>query len=392
MSSLKKPSCAVGWNCGNSCISRKKQCWKNEPQEISTALESFSELLVQSASVTKETLLAEIESTKSRVFERIATSDPDAESDEVKNLIFKKKTYDQLVEAISLEGATETLDFNSIKTEADALIQAFSGATPEFEKAEKRLMRAMSGDIVDDVPPVGNEKIRGKVNSPPLPSAVANSSGDADSSFRNFLEESEILIQVSPTAMLGILEDGRFKNALERKSNEGNFKQARLDAEKEILGVLTEASASERPIYGYVESKNYANSTPKNLTVGHYGGLQIRLKEEVKARTSVTIGDSLNNYMRKKPSHGTPMLNPSLAIEDGVVELDMSAGGDSKDLKIKKADGKVEKIPEYIEAQIFGGISLDDIGLVAIPVYIYEEFPELITQLQTKGIAIKPLF
>lgn len=227
------------------------------------------------------------------------------ESDEVKHLIFKKKTYDQIVEAIDLDGATETLDFGLIKAEADNLVKAFSDNSPDFEKADKRFVRAKSGDIVDDVPPKGNEKIRGKVESPPLPTAVANSNGDAD----NFLEESEIMIQVSPTAMLGIIADGRFKNALER-----------------ILGVAGDADVLDRPVYGYVESTNYANSAPKNSTVGHYGGLQIRLKEEVKARTSVTIGDSLNAFMRKRPSHGTPMLNPSLSIEDGVTSLDMSAG------------------------------------------------------------------
>lgn len=127
----------------------------------------------------------------------------------------------------------------------------------------------------------------------------------------------------------------------------------RNELERHVFGIdsypLDTEEQVERPIYGYIESKGFQ---PGSVTV--YGSAEILLKKRVKNRSTVTFGDSLNNFLMPLP------LNH---LEDKTVEEVLPAFtryGLRNGYQIRPT------FPEdgYAEVQIHGRVTLDDIAQV----------------------------
>ncbi len=101
-----------------------------------------------------------------------------------------------------------------------------------------------------------------------------------------------------------------------------------------------------RPIYGYVMTRSAGDTGNRQ---GQYGEVSVVLKPEVSARTTVTHGDSFDTYDPPAPV-------PFNDVERASAErLAMAASG--------LGYGK----PSYVEAQIHGGVTLDDIDYIEVP-------------------------
>jgi len=168
------------------------------------------------------------------------------------------------------------------------------------------------------------------------------------------VEENPIAIQVSPYALEQILEDGQFRNQFETGTSGGYFDiDHRRERERAGLGIPDGADAAERPVYGWIR-------TSENLgAAADYGDISVVLKEGVKDRSTVTVGDSLDTF-----GMGTMV------------------GVPSKRIGIEGFDDQVEALyreglsgVQYIETQIKGGVRLSDIAEIQFPTH-YRDDPE----------------
>lgn len=262
----------------------------------------------------------------------------------------------------------------------------------EANKAQRKFLYALNKEPLTFKPASGNLEMRGKKSIPPIPDLLKKGGEPVDESFRNFLEEASILIQVTPNALTGILKAGRIKNKYEEGTvdsigdyGDEYYDEERLDIEKACFGLKKQDSSSKRPVYGYIESPNHLRSAPKTNQTLDYGEISIKLKDKAKERSTITIGDSFNG------GSPTPMLAPTknvygLTSGDNLFSKISTEGPSAQDLAIDKGY-RMGRNFQYIEAQIFGGVSLEDIEFVILQGWMLEQYPSLIALLTEYGVS-----
>lgn len=158
-----------------------------------------------------------------------------------------------------------------------------------------------------------------------------------------------------------VLPDGRFKSQFETRSSGGALdpKRRRL-VEKDVMGVGERTAGSQRPIYGYMPADDITTTYLRADHTRHYGDTIVRLKPGVKNRTTFTHGDSLDQFHGTR-AYASPVNQPRAAsvqdwaVRDGVVK-DPFTGVRPKALPTGNQP--------YWEAQVHGGVRVDDIGEV----------------------------
>jgi hypothetical protein len=181
--------------------------------------------------------------------------------------------------------------------------------------------------------------------------------------FLKKIEESKVSIQVRPTDLSKIVNDGRFKTQFETGTS-GGAKDIALRQKEEYrrFGLGRDAPVEQRPIYGHLERPDIPNNA-----VDQYGSVRVILRDEVRERTTYTNGDSLG---------GGYFANPVNAPATDYIPTasrrwppDFGAG--------------------YLEAQVHGGVGVDDIAEVIFDTsartYI-EPSKKLLKQLDERGI------
>jgi hypothetical protein len=180
-----------------------------------------------------------------------------------------------------------------------------------------------------------------------------------------------IKIQVEPLGLNAIAQDGRMKNVHEVVSSRASvggsdwaekYKQDRVKYETESIGVPSNLPNSQKPIYGWLYSG-------EGIEPYDYGSVTLKLKDSVKKRTSMTAGDSLNE--------SAPVLVQDILDKKASLKQIVDAGSRaylSQFIKVVSAkwEGRFASTPtidtpSYWEAQIYGGVSLDDIEAITIP-------------------------
>ncbi len=174
-----------------------------------------------------------------------------------------------------------------------------------------------------------------------------------DKAFRQLTQNSEIVIQAKSSRVDQILSSGRFKTQFETNSSGGVLDlQYRSSAEYKGLGIPSDIDKTKRPVYGYL----YLNDKSRERVRG-YGDFGFVMKDSVRARATVTMNDSIFNFDFNRVA-GSPIDNPQrVAWDDGVEALyDYGRGEDSLNTLIQRMT--------YIEVQIHGGVTLDDVDFV----------------------------
>jgi hypothetical protein len=167
-----------------------------------------------------------------------------------------------------------------------------------------------------------------------------------------------VAVRVTPAALSGILEGGRFKSQFETNRSNGLLdKGRRAEMERRWFGLAANTDPARRPIYGYVAVGGVRSG---DGALDQYGGIQVVLKDGVKSRTTATWGDSLNipDYTIPEPLDGMTWRSyalPTAGIGNG---------------ELKKLDRDVDspdwREHNYVEAQIHGGVSVSDIAEVVL--------------------------
>ena len=184
--------------------------------------------------------------------------------------------------------------------------------------------------------------------------------------------EDRMVIRVPLEVIPLLIADGRLKNQHESKQSEGTLDpRQRKDAERLLFGIPTRGGkVKDRPIYGLVETDGYRDGA-------QYGKFVISLKPETARRSTMTFGDSL----------GVANATYGYNTEDGVRkskkkdEPDLRSAhgaaipmtGDVSDEQILGATQANGSNRAYIEIQVHGGVSLDDMRSVRYSPWIQND-------------------
>lgn len=200
---------------------------------------------------------------------------------------------------------------------------------------------------------------------------------------------SGVYVSMPHGALRDVLIDGRMKNLhelegsdLERATLKTTVTSEKYTAEHkgylgEVLGVPENTPTGDLPIYGWGH-----RSSPEATVV--FGDATLRLKDSVVERTSWTIGDSM---MDEVP----PIMSGD--IDNATDEMLLAASGWNAGLALQETEttqGDFRWAVNYVEAQVHGGVTLDDIAAVVVrPTGSGEVDPDIKAMLDQHGIPVE---
>ena len=168
------------------------------------------------------------------------------------------------------------------------------------------------------------------------------------------LAQSDVVISAPKNVIDNILDDGRFRTQFETGTSSATVNKAmRTEAEKLGLGIPENLPADQRPVYGYL---NFSKET-RNITQRGYGEVSFVLSDSVRPRTTIGVGDTMDNF-RNANMVGAPIDAPNILAADHEISnlVDYARTGDTADF--------VYSGMGYVEAHVQGGVTLNDIKAV----------------------------
>jgi hypothetical protein len=204
------------------------------------------------------------------------------------------------------------------------------------------------------------------------------------------LRRPQIAMQLSPSAVEGVVRSGQFKNAFTLGDEAGQMPLAGTPqrvASEAAMGIPVNASSSQRPTYGILTSRvpslakptnaqqTFRNTSevlsPNNRSLGNYAqenrpfgatgdinfsgevndGVVALFKPSVAQRATVTRGDSNAAPWMLGGEKAVP-LNISTASKTDIKKF-------ANDILVPYKGNLIP--PTYIEAQIFGKLGIDDV-------------------------------
>lgn len=146
------------------------------------------------------------------------------------------------------------------------------------------------------------------------------------------------------------------------------------------FGYTDDVAETLRPIYGMTKNPNV-----NEFFYSSYGNVEIVLKPATKARTTFTIGDSLNDLLPPQP------------INNFDIDITLDSKNPYNMMRIKNVAAEANDTGEnfflgeewgrdYIETQIHGGVKTDDVAEV---IFHGEPDEGIVDMLESKGIPWK---
>lgn len=190
---------------------------------------------------------------------------------------------------------------------------------------------------------------------------------------RKVFAEGRVAVRVPPARLERALARGRFTTQHETNRSHGmNDPTTRAQFEQGVWGLPLDLDPKKRPVYGYLL---YDEQGPMRVTGGRagrsggiegdalsqYGRVQVVLKPSIRTRTTAMYGDSLSLRQTGRPA---PVDNPDWRAFTphsgwGMSNGEQGLGRNPRDLGFQRFS--------YVEAQIHGGVTVDDIEEVILP-------------------------
>lgn len=171
-----------------------------------------------------------------------------------------------------------------------------------------------------------------------------------------------IAVRVTPASLKKILAEGRFKTQFETgKSSALLDTKRRADVEARWFGIdPVNGDPKTRPIYGYVDVEG-ERPTADFGYLNQYGEVKVVLKDNVRDRTTAMWGDSLNQDQFGWPE---PIDSPTWKSYAAI----HSSGGATGilDQLDRSTTSPTWLEHNFVEAQIHGGVTSDDIAEVVL--------------------------
>jgi SPP1 gp7 family putative phage head morphogenesis protein len=184
---------------------------------------------------------------------------------------------------------------------------------------------------------------------------------DLEKSFAQVAQQ-DIEIRLSGEALEGVFREGRYRNAYEVNeiTENTNYMEQRNNIESKFIGIPTDARIQDRPIYGAIHNPSAA---------ARYGEATIVLRPEVKERTTMGVGDSFNGF---NPVPVRDVLTGRATVDDYSRATSSFTWGD---IQRGKQTIFESTSTQYWEAQVHGGITVQDIAEVKVPKGWVENLP-----------------
>jgi len=179
-------------------------------------------------------------------------------------------------------------------------------------------------------------------------------------------------VRVPQSIFPKLLESGRFKSVFETGHSQGLVDtKTRSRVEEETMGVPGHIADAFRPISTYM-SKGFDHAQDEYANV--YGKIMVKLKPEVKQRSTATFGDSLMNGSQR-----LAVASPLTHIDHRSVDPALLEQGGLKAL----GHDNYHKAMPFVETQVHGGLGVKDIEEVGFP---QQPDPSITKQLEERGI------
>lgn len=199
---------------------------------------------------------------------------------------------------------------------------------------------------------------------------------DIAAAMKELIDNNDFCMRVSPQALLGILESGKFKNQFETGTSNGLFSpETRKSAAKALFGASTSTlKPEEYEVYGYLGLKDkeeeFYLESPIYEGIQQYGGIAITFKKDrLKGHVTYTCEDSLRPALRGKTIVGDTS-KPSAA---GITSYSLKNAANTA----KTWESEYELNPFWVSDEVFRGSyielqytrkpTLQDIEVVTIP-------------------------
>lgn len=169
---------------------------------------------------------------------------------------------------------------------------------------------------------------------------------------RGLLEGARVSIRLRSPAFHDLLAERRYKT-LHETGTSGGLSDATLRRALETdVWSLDEAPLSAYPTYGYVSSLSDVQPPLLGQLRAAYGGIRLILCREVEARTTITFEDSLFN------------LQYGMVIPSPLTRVQAACYPAARDPFQRESVDIGTHANDYVEAQVIGGVTLDDIAYV----------------------------
>jgi len=181
-----------------------------------------------------------------------------------------------------------------------------------------------------------------------------------------------------------ILQSGRFLSQFQTRTSGGAYDPLRrAAAEERTMGVPLGQPPADRPIYGHLGARDFAEirSPSEELLSTAYGPIAVRLRPGIRARTTFVLGDSLDDQEQVVASRlDAPELISFPVRKEGAVKAarTLALPGESS---VNRRTLQVEF--GYIELHYHGGVAVEDVAEIALAV---PPAPETLRLLEARKI------
>lgn len=214
---------------------------------------------------------------------------------------------------------------------------------------------------------------------------------DAEANLKSVINDADVFVRVRSAETLQNILGDEFKNSFQLGQDthqipqlaDKSYLKARARVEDKTLGIDTKTVDGDRPIYGYLGSKDLNGASHSDPSRA-YGSIAIKLKGDVKDRATFTGADSFKSGIASAVKNdGTPPPPNAASIipatRHGYDRAKLPAhypsyyADDSNDGSFLKAATKAKSVDDlapklattgnaYMEAQIHGGLKPSDIA------------------------------
>ncbi len=294
-----------------------------------------------------------------------------------------------------LESKKPNINYDGIIREKVA-DESFNDAQKNLKATKERLRKRVVSSIGSELVEKAERNVKRILNDP----------------------ETDIFIRIPSNQVLELIADGGFRNAHQigtrpgMKSDSGadDYLRTRESVEDTTLGYPRNIDPNDRPIYGYLGTNNISGVEHDDVGAS-YGAIAVKLKKETKARASFTGADSfksgysskLKTYEGDPDNKTTPPPDISSMIPWTYFNKSSTMSESDIDEKIKEVATSVTAARtihdlakasapsgfSYVETQIYGGTSFDDVDSIYLP-NDKNHFPseKLLNITKTKGIKV----
>jgi hypothetical protein len=230
-----------------------------------------------------------------------------------------------------------------------------------------------------------------------IPSGLTR--GGADKKLKDFLDGAEVVMAFEDKGFAKFIKEGEAKNGFHKGTaglKQGRVKsylERRRRVEENVLKIPQSTEADGRPVYAVLEHPDRARSLqggPGGL-MPQYGGIQVIFNPSVKDRSTFTLGDSID-YANPRGIEASPVRDPSNPRRNNGkgVEIDYRSPHSRGVLVNTPGIDFAKMPPDYVEAQIHGGLKTSQIKEVRY--YKGHEIPPAARKLLEKqGVKITEL-